>query len=124
MKKIRIFYWITTGLLALLMAFSSISSLVNSAQAVEFFKGLNMPAYLISFISVAKILGVIGILIPGYPRIKEWAYAGLIFDLIGACWCNYSSGKTTAEWFPIIIFIGVAFASYFLYHKKTAGQTR
>ena len=124
MKKIRIFYWITTGLLALLMAFSAISSLVSTGPALEFFKGLNMPAYLISFISIAKILGVVGILIPGYPRIKEWAYAGLIFDLIGAWWCNFSSGKTTAEWFPIIIFIGVAFASYFLYHKKTAVQTR
>ena len=43
-----------------------------------------MPAYLISFLSIAKILGVIAILIPGFPRIKEWAYAGLMFDLIGA----------------------------------------
>jgi len=124
MKSIRIFYWITTGLLALLMAFSSISSLVNSSQAVEFFKSINMPAYLISFLSVAKLLGVLGILIPGYPRIKEWAYAGLIFDLIGALWCNYSSSKSTANWFPMIIFIGIAFASYFLYHKKSAVQIR
>ena len=124
MKKIRIFYWITTGLLALLMAFSAISSLVSPGPALDFFKALNMPPYLISFLSVAKILGVVGILIPGYPRIKEWAYAGLIFDLIGAWWCNYSSGKTAAEWFPIILFIVVAFTSYFLYHKKTAAQTR
>jgi hypothetical protein len=124
MKSIRIFYWITTGLLALLMAFSSISSLINSSQAIEFFKSINMPAYLISFLSVAKLLGVLGILIPGYPRIKEWAYAGLIFDLIGALWCNYSSGKSTADWFPMIIFIVIAFASYFLYHKKTAAQIR
>jgi hypothetical protein len=124
MKSIRIFYWITTGLLVLLMAFSSISSLINSAQAVEFFKSINMPVYLISFLSVAKLLGVLGILIPGYPRIKEWAYAGLIFDLIGALWCNYSSSKSTGDWFPMIIFIGIAFASYFLYHKKTAAQIR
>ena len=122
MKKIRIFYWITTGLIALLMLFSSISSTLSPGKAEEFFKTLSMPSYLISFLSVAKLLGVIAILVPGYPRIKEWAYAGLIFDLIGALWCNYSAGKSTAEWFPIIFFIGLAFASYFLYHKKLALQ--
>jgi uncharacterized membrane protein YphA (DoxX/SURF4 family) len=124
MKKIRIIYWITTGLFLLLMLFSSISSILSPTQAVEFFKGIGMPAYLIPFLSVAKLLGVIAILVPGYPRIKEWAYAGLTFDLIGALWSNYSSAKTTADWLPMIIFIGLAFASYFLYHKKLALQTR
>jgi DoxX-like family len=120
MKKIRIFYWITTGLFLLLMLFSSVSSLLAPAPAEAFFKNLNMPSYLISFLSVAKLLGVIAILVPGYPRLKEWAYAGLMFDLIGAMYCNYASGKTTGEWLPIIIFIALGFTSYFLYHKKTA----
>lgn len=120
MKKIRIFYWITTGLILLLMLFSSISSLASPDKAEAFFKTLNMPTYLISFLSVAKILGVIAILVPGYPRLKEWAYAGLIFDLIGAMYCNYAVGKATGEWLPIIFFIALAFVSYFLYHKKTA----
>ena len=124
MKKIRIFYWITTVLFALLMAFSSISSLMMPAQAEAFFKTISLPAYLISFLSVAKLLGVITILIPGYPRLKEWAYAGLTFDLIGAAWCNYGSGKAPGEWMPIFIFIGLAFASYFLYHKKASLQPR
>jgi hypothetical protein len=124
MKKIRVFYWITTGLFALMMLFSSISSLISPAQALEFFKTLSMPAYLISFLSIAKLLGVIAIIVPGYPRIKEWAYAGLVYDLLGAVYCNYSSGKTVGEWLPIILFIGLAFASYFLYHKKLALQPR
>jgi len=124
MKKVRIFYWITTGLFALLMLFSSISSLVSPAQASAFFKTINMPDYLIPFLSIAKLLGVIAILVPGYPRIKEWAYAGLLYDLIGAMYCNYSSAKTTAEWLPMIVFIALAFTSYFLYHKKLALQPR
>jgi len=122
MKKIRIFYWITTGLFLLMMLFSSISSTVQPGKAEAFFKTLNMPSYLISFLSVAKLFGVVAILIPGYPRLKEWAYAGLIFDLIGAMYCNYAVGKPTAEWLPIIIFIALAFVSYFLYHKKTAAK--
>jgi hypothetical protein len=120
MKKIRIFYWITTGLFLLMMLFSSISSLLSPDKAESFFKTLSLPTYLISFISVAKLLGVIAILVPGFPRLKEWAYAGLIFDLIGAMYCNYASGKTTGEWLPIIIFIALAFLSYYLYHKKSA----
>jgi DoxX-like family len=124
MKKIRIFYWITTGLLLLMMAFSSISSLASRAQSVAFFNTINMPSYLISFLSVAKLLGVIAILVPGYPRLKEWAYAGLTFDLIGAVYCNYAVGKPTGEWLPILIFVALAFASYFLYHKKLSPQVR
>jgi DoxX-like family len=124
MKKIRVYYWITTGLIALLMIFSSISSLVSHSQALAFFDTLRMPSYLIPFLSIAKLLGVIAILIPGYPRITEWAYAGLLYDLIGATYCNYASGKTPGEWLPILIFIGLAFASYFLYHQKLSLQPR
>jgi uncharacterized membrane protein YphA (DoxX/SURF4 family) len=124
MKKIWIFYWITTGLFLLMMAFSGISSLASPEKAVEFFKTLNMPSYLISFLSIAKLLGVIAILVPGYPRLKEWAYAGLTFDLIGAVWCNYAVGKPAAEWMPILIFVALAFVSYFLYHKKLSTQPR
>ena len=56
MKKTRIFYWITTGLFALLMLFSGISSLAFPAPAIELFKTLNMPAYLIPFLSIAKFI--------------------------------------------------------------------
>jgi hypothetical protein len=124
MKKIRIFYWITTGLFLLMMTFSAISSLASPEKAVEFFKTMNMPSYLISFLSVAKLLGVIAVLVPGYPRLKEWAYAGLTFDVIGAVYCNYAVGKPAGEWLPILIFVALAFASYFLYHKMRSPQLR
>ena len=120
MKKIRIFYWITTILFSLLMVFSSVSSMMNAAQAEAFFVTIQMPAYLIPFLSVAKLLGVIAILVPGFKRLKEWAYAGLTFDLIGAVYCNHAVGKTAAEWAPIFLFIALGFASYFLYHRKSA----
>ena len=74
--------------------------MASPEKAVEFFKTMNMPAYLISFFSIAKLLGVIAILVPGYPRLKEWAYAGLTFDLIGAVYCNYAVGKPAANGCP------------------------
>jgi hypothetical protein len=102
------------------MVFSSVSSMMNAAQAEAFFVTIQMPAYLIPFLSVAKLLGVIAILVPGFKRLKEWAYAGLTFDLIGAVYCNHAVGKTAAEWAPIFLFIALGFASYFLYHRKSA----
>jgi len=124
MKKIKIFYWIVTGLFLLMMTFSGIASLASREQSMQVFNSINMPSYLIPFISIAKILGVIAILVPGYPRLKEWAYAGLIYDLIGAAYCNYSVGKPAGECAPILIFLAIAFASYFLYHKKVSPQPR
>ena len=77
-----------------------------------------MPAHLVPFLGIAKILGVIALLVPGYPRIKEWAYAGLMFDLVGATWAIVASGFPAANWafmaLPILLGIG----SYVFYHKK------
>jgi len=122
MKRIKIAYWIVTGIFLLMMTFSGIASLVSREQSIKVFDSIHMPSYLIPFISIAKLLGVIAILVPGYPRLKEWAYAGLIYDLIGAAYCNYAVGKPTGEWAPILIFLAIAFTSYFLYHKKVSPQ--
>ncbi|HTI12242.1 MAG TPA: DoxX family protein [Puia sp.] len=120
MKKTKIFYWIFTSLFILLMGFSGIENLINNTQSVEFFKQLGLPAYLPPFLGAAKLLGVIAILIPGYPRIKEWAYAGLVFDLAGATWCVVATTPAGAGWaFMLLPFI-LAFGSYFFYHKKSA----
>ena len=121
-KTVNITYWIATIIFAALMIFSAVGGLQPSQQAIQIFHdGLGYPIYFIQYISFAKLLGVIAILIPGLNKtIKEWAYAGLIFDLIGAMYCNYASGKTTGEWLPIIIFVALGFLSYYLYHKKSA----
>ena len=80
MKKLNIIYWIFTVLFALLMLFSSIPDIMKNEQAIEIMhKQLGYPEYLIQFIGVAKLLGVIAILVPGFNRLKEWAYAGLFF---------------------------------------------
>ncbi|PBQ31096.1 DoxX-like family protein [Sphingobacteriaceae bacterium] len=119
MKKTKIIYWIFTGLFSLLMLFSSIGALTGDPQGVEFMNSLHYPAYLAGFLSVAKILGVIAILIPGYPRIKEWAYAGLVFDLAGATYSQIASHMPMEGLFFMLISFILAFGSYFYYHKKT-----
>jgi len=63
------------------------------------------------------VLGAIVILVPGYPRLKEWAYAGYFFDLAGATFCFIASGFPVAAWAPMFIFIALLLGSYFTYHK-------
>lgn len=104
MKRTNIFYWICTGLLGTLILLGAIPDLIMHPQAIEIFKHLGYPAYLLPFLGVAKILGVIAILVPGFPRIKEWAYAGLFFDLSGALYSHIAIGDPAANWLPILLF--------------------
>jgi len=118
MKKTKITYWILTGLFAFVMLGSAIPDIMVDPMAIVGFKEMGMPAYLIPFLGIAKLLGVIAILVPGFPRIKEWAYAGLVFDLIGATYGVMSIGKPAAAWLPMLIILALGFLSYVFYHKK------
>ena len=84
-KTTNILYWIFTILFAGFMIWSSIPSIKPNAQSIQFMHDfLGYPIYFIQFISIAKLLGAVALLIPGLIKIKEWAYAGLFFDLTGA----------------------------------------
>jgi hypothetical protein len=119
MKKTKILYWVFTGLFAIMMFGSAIPDVFSQPIAIQgMHTNLGYPLYLIPFIGIAKWLGVVAILIPGYPRIKEWAYAGLFFDLIGATYSVISSGVNQNQWGFMIIPIGLGVLSYIYYHKS------
>jgi hypothetical protein len=69
-------------------------------------------------LAVAKILGVIAILVPGFPRLKEWAYAGFTFDMLGATYSMYVSYGDVSKWAPMFVFLALLACSYIFYHKK------
>ena len=121
MKKTNIIYWIFTGLFGAGMLFSAIPDVLCVPDAVKFMTMLGYPVYFIPFIGVAKVLGVIAILVPGFPRIKEWAYAGLFFDLIGAIYSCLAIGTPVLNCLPIFVFVAVGGLAYFFYHKKLKG---
>jgi hypothetical protein len=119
MKKTKVLYWIFTILFALIMFSTALPNVMMSKDSIDLIHTrLGYPQYFIMFIGIVKILGVIGILIPGYPRVKEWAYAGLFFDLIAAT----VSGIAVEGFDPMQLFMLVFFApgvlSYIYYHKK------
>lgn len=119
MKKINTYYWIVTVLFAAFMTFTAIPDVMNEPNAVAMIHGqLGYPKYFVPFIGVVKLLGVIAILIPGYPRIKEWAYAGLFFDLVAATYSVFASGLADISVMFMLLPFSLAFGSYFLYHKK------
>lgn len=118
-KATKITYWIANGLFALAMIFSSIGNVTGDPQTVTFIHDwLGYPEYFILFIGVLKIAGSIVILVPAFPRLKEWAYAGLCFDLVGAVYSVLSSGGTVAESWPMFIFVALAAFAYIMHIQK------
>ncbi len=85
MKKSKlIWYWIITVLLCFFIFFGGLAQAMQAKGVVQGFQPLGYPTYFISIIGVWKVLGVIAILIPRFPLLKEWAYAGLFFAMTGA----------------------------------------
>jgi len=124
MKKIKILYWIFTVLFAGFMIFSAIPDVMVVPDAVKMVRDqLGYPEYFIRYIGVLKIIGAITILVPGFPRLKEWAFAGLMFDLISATYSFIAIGTPIAQCAPMAIFIALGFTAYFLYHKKEKAST-
>jgi hypothetical protein len=121
MKKTNTIYWIFTILFAVTMAGTAIPDVIMQPEAVKFMTHLGYPLYFIPFIGWAKILGAAAILIPGFPRIKEWAYAGLFFDLIGAVYSNIAVGPLDLSMLFMLVFFIPGVLSYVYYHKRKAG---
>jgi len=117
MKKTNILYWVFTGLFAALMLMSAIPDIFSNPVAVQgMHVELGYPTFFIPFIGVAKFLGVVAIVVPGFPRLKEWAYAGLIFDLIGATYSIIAVGKP--DWMFMVLPLALAISSYAFYQKR------
>lgn len=119
-KTINTLYWVFTILFGALMIFSSVGGIQPTQQAIDLIhKGMGYPVYFIQFISVAKLIGSIVILTPGFNRLKEWAYAGLFFDLIGAIYSGVASaGKFDPMMLSMLAWIVPGVLSYYFWHKK------
>ena len=84
MRLKKIGYWTATVLLALALLPGGTAHFVGQKDAVESVVRLGYPAYFVAILGFWKVLGGIALLVPGLPRLKEWAYAGVFFDLAGA----------------------------------------
>ena len=119
-KTLNILYWICTIIFVLLMLFATIGGIQPNDETIKVMHdGLGYPIYFIQFISIAKLLGCITILIPGLNRIKEWAYAGLFFDLAGAIYSGIAvAGKVDPMMFTLLAWVLFGILSYYFWRKK------
>ena len=115
-------YWIVTGLMAAFMMLASVPDILRNPQAVSIFMHLGYPVYLLVFLGTAKMLGAVAILVPGSGRLREWAFAGLIFDLLGALYSHLSVGDPPTGWMPAVIGLLLVSGSYFLYRRQLSNQ--
>jgi len=118
MKATKIIYWICTILIVGLMLFSAYGTFfMHTPESEKLMAAIAIPAYVMKLLAVWKILGAIAILVPGNPRLKEWAYAGYFFDITGAIYCFIASGFPASAWAPMLVFVAILLGSYFTYHK-------
>lgn len=120
-KQIILYYWILTVLMTVIMLMAAVPDLLILPEAATFLMRLGYPKYLLPFLGLAKTLAVAVILLPGLPRLKEWAYAGLVFDLVGAFYSHTCVGDTLkVSGFSLIALFLVA--SSYVFHRKTQAR--
>jgi hypothetical protein len=107
----KIIYWVSTGLLAALSSFAAFTYLSGSPQAVQGFAHVGYPQQLRIILGIAKPLGAIVLLVPGLPKLKEWAYAGFTFAWISAFFAHHLAKEGPKAFMPLILLV-VLFISY------------
>jgi len=121
-KTLNLLYWIFTILFVALMLFATIGGLKPTDDTIKLMHDyLGYPVYFIQFISIAKLLGCIAILIPGLRTVKEWAYAGLFFDLTAAIYSGIAaSGKFDPMMLTLLVWVIAGVLSYYYWRRKMA----
>ena len=112
-KRKKIIYWISTVWLALGMLSTGIVQLIKTQADVDAITRLGYPLYFLTILGVWKILGVIAVLFPEFPRLKEWAYAGFFFAMSGAVFSHVASGNSANEIFPPLLLLILTVVSWY-----------
>jgi hypothetical protein len=112
-KRNKIIYWISTIWLALGMVSTAIVQLMKSREEVDMMTGLGYPIYFLMIIGVWKMLGVIAVIIPKFPLLKEWVYAGFFFLMSGAVISHLVVGDAAKELFGPMLLIVLTMVSWY-----------
>ncbi|MFZ1687743.1 MAG: DoxX family protein [Flavobacteriales bacterium] len=120
-KRNKIIYWVATIWLALGMVATGIQQLLHlpvegalAPPGVYGITQLGYPVYFLTILGVWKLLGVLALLVPKFPLVKEWAYAGFFFLLIGALFSHIATHHSAAELFPsLLLLVMTALSWYF-----------
>jgi uncharacterized membrane protein YphA (DoxX/SURF4 family) len=112
-KRNKIIYWVSTLWLALGMLSTGIVQLIKVKEEVDKITQLGYPIYFLTILGIWKMLGVIAILIPKFPLLKEWTYAGFFFAMTGAAISHIVSGNPAKEVFPSLLLLTLTLVSWY-----------
>ncbi|HWY98688.1 MAG TPA: DoxX family protein [Bacteroidia bacterium] len=107
-------YWITTGIIALQVASGAYFDLTKFPDFSKIAQHLGYPIYLLTILGVARVFALLALLAPRFPRLKEWAYAGLFFEYSLALVSHITVGDNAIVWIWPLIFAGILIASWYL----------
>lgn len=107
-------YWVLTVLAALALLAGGFANVTLQEPIVESMKKLGYPLYFPRILGTWKLLAAVALLAPGFPRVKEWAYAGVTFAMTGATISHIAAGDPVATWFPPLVVLALALGSYAL----------
>ena len=119
MKNLNTYYWISVGLVLFFFLPGSIMNILKTPDWVRVFNDLGYPEYLLPFLGIAKLSGCIVVALPYFKRLKEWAYAGLFFDLLGATYSALMVNGFDPKMSIMFVAIASVLASNWLWHKKS-----
>lgn len=104
-----IVYWVTTALVAFGFAAGGLADLTRNPEVMAGMRHLGYPDYFATILGAWKVLGAVAVLVPRQPRLKEWAYAGMVFDLTGAMSSHLASGDAASVLVaPVVLLVLVA----------------
>lgn len=112
-KKDKIIYWVATIWLSLGMVSTGIVQIIHMDEEVKKMNSLGYPSYFLTIIGTWKLLGVVAVLVPKFPLIKEWAYAGFFFLMTGAIFTHIVVGDEAIEYFGPILLLILTIVSWF-----------
>jgi uncharacterized membrane protein YphA (DoxX/SURF4 family) len=113
-KRNKIIYWIATIWLSLGMVSTGLVQLMQIKEETQFIINLGYPKYILPFLGISKILGTVVILIPKFPLLKEWAYAGFVFTIVGAIYSHSMVSNSISEFAPAMLLLALSIISYLL----------
>lgn len=113
-KRDKIIYWVATLWLSLGMVSTGLVQIIHLEEEVQKMNALGYPDYFLTIIGIWKLLGVVAVLIPKFPLLKEWAYAGFFFVMSGALFTHLAAGDEVVEFFgPSLLLVLTIVSWYF-----------
>lgn len=114
MKARHVGYWVATATVAFAFGVGGAFDVSGAPEVVAAIEHLGYPAYFAALIGVWKLLGAVAVLVPRFPRVKEWAYAGMFFDLTGAAISHAAAGDEAKAVITPLAVLAFVVASYLL----------